>query len=515
MNGERVTTLPLPVEQAIHWKPLRDAHYILASLQPGHGGRREIVIRQQVLASVQTLVRAGHGRRVAGILLGRLLWCPVTSADYEVIEAYTDHSDTGKDDLLGATGRLLEAAKQQHGAEVLGWYCGAPTLGPKPTDDLVAVHRSYFPDPWQTMLVVTAGASSSDGTMFLYDDNAARWFCAPFYELPDHPPEAPHPKPTCIAWPQYLTVDNVILVQPGERTPPLISDPSPASSGVRSVANNDPVPHPGPPEPPAPPLPSLARNNGGLLPRIDLAAEESRRLTTDAPSATPADRVRDMAAELLVERGGGPSTEHGAIVDEHRAVPEKPRTPVRPVSDIGGTARSGAAGHLIEQARGEGFAFVASFASVPKTRRAETLWVLADSRAGILLIIAGTDTTVLDATLHYNLRADEAELLRTAFPEHRDLASRTIYVRETCLDRLSTRCRWLRETGRLEREWKVSPVIYLLTPGEWQPLTDTHADPARNADRIQTVNRERILALPEAIRRQFGLTATSSSGQSV
>jgi hypothetical protein len=518
MNGERVTALPLPFEQAIHWKPLRDAHYILASLQPAHGGRREIVIRQPVLASVQTLVRAGHGRRVAGILLGRLLWCPVTGADYEVIEAYTDPSDTGKDDLLSATGRLLEAAKQQHGAEVLGWYCGAPTLGQKPTGDLVAVHKSYFRDPWQTMLVVTAGASSSDGTMFLYDDNAARWFCAPFYELPDHPPEAPHAKPTCIAWPQYLTVDSVVLVQPGERTPPLISDTSPASSDVRSVALNDRVHHPRPPEPPAPSSPPLAWKDGGLIPQTELEAQESRRLTPDAPPETPTDEARDIAAELL-ERGGdasgGTSTEHGAVGDEHRAGSGKPRSPVHPISDIDGTARSGAAGHLIEQARGEGFAMVASFASVARTKRAETLWVLADSRAGILLIIAGTDTTVLDATLHYNLHADEAELLRTAFPEHRDLASRTIYVRETCLDRLSTRCRSLRETARLEREWKVSPVIYLLTPGEWQPLAGSHADPAKNADRIQRVNRERILALPEAIRRQFGLTATSSSGQSV
>jgi hypothetical protein len=519
MNGERVTALPLPVEQAIHWKPLRDAHYILASLEPGHGGRREIVIRQSVLASVQTLMRSGYGRRVAGILLGRLLWCPVTGADYEMIEAYTDHSDTGKDDLLSATGRLLEVAKQRHGAEVLGWYCGAPTLGPKPTSDLVAVHRSYFRDPWQTMLVVAPGASSSDGTMFLYDDTAARWFSAPFYELPDRPPETPHAKPTCIAWPQYLTMDTVVLVQPGERTPPLISNISPASSDVHSVALDDRVHHPRPPEPPAPPSSSLASSNGGLVPRMERVADESHRLTPDAPPDIPTDEVRDIATELLGEHGGdasgGPFTGHGAIVDEHRAVSGKPRNPVHPISHTGGTAWSGAAGHLIEQARGEGFAIVASFASVARTRRAETLWVLADSRAGILLIIAGTGTTVLDATLHYNLHADEAELLRTAFPEHRDLASRTIYVRETCLDRLPTRCRWLRETARLEREWKVSPAIYLLTPGEWRPLTGSHPDPAKNADRIQTVNRERILALPDAIRRQFGLTATPSPGQSV
>jgi hypothetical protein len=49
-----------------------------------------------------------------------------------------------------------------------------------------------------------------------------------------------------------------------------------------------------------------------------------------------------------------------------------------------------------------------------------------------------------------------------AVPEHRDLASGTMYVRDTCLSQLRAKCRALRESMTLEREWKVSPTIYLV-----------------------------------------------------
>ena len=80
-----VARQPMPVEQSILWKPLRDPHYVVASLQIGDGGRRKVFVRQRVLARVESLVRS-HGRRTFGILLGRLYQCSTSGVEYIVIE---------------------------------------------------------------------------------------------------------------------------------------------------------------------------------------------------------------------------------------------------------------------------------------------------------------------------------------------------------------------------------------------------------------------------------------------
>jgi len=71
-----------------------------------------------------------------------------------------------------------------------------------------------------------------------------------------------------------------------------------------------------------------------------------------------------------------------------------------------------------------------------------------------------SDVAVVDATLHYNVRVKDDAVLRATRPEHRHLDSRTIYVRESCVESLRARCRHLRATGALERNWKVTPHIY-------------------------------------------------------
>jgi hypothetical protein len=87
-----------------------------------------------------------------------------------------------------------------------------------------------------------------------------------------------------------------------------------------------------------------------------------------------------------------------------------------------------------------------------------TMWLLHDAESGLRLIVETTDVTVRAATLHYNLRTENDALLQATAPEHRDLESRTIYSREACLDALRARCRHLRATGSLQRDWKVWPT---------------------------------------------------------
>jgi hypothetical protein len=90
----------------------------------------------------------------------------------------------------------------------------------------------------------------------------------------------------------------------------------------------------------------------------------------------------------------------------------------------------------------------------------ETVWLLHERESGLRLIIVTTDEQVREASLHYNLRTDDDSVLRITAVEHRDLESRTIYGREACLHDLRARCRRLRGTGALVRDWKVTPSFH-------------------------------------------------------
>ena len=56
----RVRRQARPVGISILWKPLRDPHYVVASLQPGGGGLRQIFARQSALSELQALARHAH-----------------------------------------------------------------------------------------------------------------------------------------------------------------------------------------------------------------------------------------------------------------------------------------------------------------------------------------------------------------------------------------------------------------------------------------------------------------------
>jgi flagellar biosynthesis GTPase FlhF len=90
----------------------------------------------------------------------------------------------------------------------------------------------------------------------------------------------------------------------------------------------------------------------------------------------------------------------------------------------------------------------------------ETVWLLNEPESGIQITLVTSDVAVVEANLHYNIRIKDDAVLRATRPEHRDLDSRTIYVSESCAESLRARCRRLRATGALQRNWKVTPSIY-------------------------------------------------------
>jgi hypothetical protein len=207
--------------------------------------------------------------------------------------------------------------------------------------------------------------------------------------------------------------------------------------------------------------------------------------------------------ERVGSRRAGKSGEKLSIIDD-RDQRSAGHTSTRRVSDDDDTAMGDDAARYIAIARAEGF-FIAAKFDAGGGRSAETLWVLNEPYSGLLLAVACADSRVIDASLHYNLQTDVEGLKHAAFAGHRDPESKTIYVRETCMDALRARCRRLRASNSLLREWKVTPAISFLTPGEWESIPVSHGDPGSGAHLISDLTSKRIAELPPGVRSQFHL----------
>jgi hypothetical protein len=203
------------------------------------------------------------------------------------------------------------------------------------------------------------------------------------------------------------------------------------------------------------------------------AALEARRAAAAKPAPPPptesnASRPSDIVS-LATKRPHRPAVDAPAETAIVRRLADERTAPAVPVAalqsqpaDLEDTTASDAPFRYFALATREGFGVVAK----PDGNSADRLefWVLDEPSSGILLTVVTSDRAVREATLHYNLRTDDDRRLRDTPPEHRDLDSRTIYVRETAIEHLRARCRRLRAAGELVREWKVSPPIDLPHP---------------------------------------------------
>ena len=539
--GGHATRREMPIQHSISWKPFHDPHYVVASLQPADGGRRPIFVHQDVLARVERLVR-GHARHAVGLLLGQFYECSTTGVEYLVVESVSEERAVA--DEAAIVERMEEAIKEratrhfhmlaspQQRAHLLGWFRGAASIEAKPTLSTAAAHMSLFREPWQMTLVVSESASSPGGAFFLHDTVNSRWFYAPFHELLTDPPAAGAPKVTFVNWPQYLTSEAVVQAdrkvadvtelasvrqKKAYERPWLVRKPG-RKKGMQpgNVDDVESVPFD---SPQTPANEQLGQQERGHEPKA--AGEPSftadRPVPLDDRQAPLADRVapqrsfRGLSDARKPNREPGPSRRAGRLAEKLSVVDDadqRRETPsgARRISDDEDTSIGDDVGRYIEIARAEGFFIASKFEVSDAPGGNETLWVLNEPYSGMLLAVAARDSQVVDATLHYNLRTDDVGLTKTPFPEHRDVESKTIYVRETCLDSLRGRCRRLRATNSLLREWKVTPPISFLTPGEWESIPASGDLADRGVNIIGRLNDARIAQLPAGVRNQFHLS---------
>jgi hypothetical protein len=504
---EHIPRHAMPVERAIHWKPVRDPHYVLATLRTDRGGPLETFIHQRVLARVEQLARATQHRFVAGLLLGQHRVCSGTGASYLIIDSMVEHAEAVSDEALFASviADALAHCSMPDRRRVFGWYSTTPVLGARPSAHVAAVHAAHFRDPWQTALVVADASGPRAGALFAYDPAASRFYQLPFYELASSASKYGEPKPTCIEWPQYITVEPVVHEVPpepsGQASPERVSPPPVRASkhslwnsfrsfvagrGASTEQRRTPAP---------------MNSTNGNPPRAPASAGGQPTRNRTVFSTSRPNRSEPRPATMPPAR-----PKSTPLIEPHTDAPDGELPILRRVSDADDTGFGEARDRYLELARSEGFFVATKFDSqVDGDDGPETLWLLTEPFSGLLLTVVSGQSNVMDATLHYNLHIDDPALLERVFREHRDLDSQTIYMRESCVELLRARCRRLRTTNALERSWRVAPVVYFVTPAEWQSITDTYADARDGAEAVRVLNEGRIGVLSSAVRDQFRL----------
>ena len=545
----RVRRRVAPVDASIHWKPLRDPHYVLASLQRDRGGHRQIFAEQAALTELRARAHSAHGQ-LLGLLLGRQYECPESGMRYVLIEsAGAPPAVSPIHGAIAATlTRLIDQQAGGPDTECVGWYT-AGASAERVGSAHGAIHTSVFTEPWQTLLVLADNGAT--GGFFLRDSVESRWFLAPFYEVAENKRNQRPGKPTHTAWPTYLTTDVVVPVvvpvdvprvtTPAARSIAPVAAPAPVTArpvapstvAVRPTSLGDLAPRPAPrpsdrevpvapaaamavssvhvpdvtptpivvppstsPQPPTSrpaviprpariaPLtapgtasqepPAFAAMVRAALPVLERVASRALRAavslgtTVGRQSTATARAATAHLQSALVERAerrarlSAEREEHARVAAEAKVVAlRSPHPATDPIllADIEDTTASDHPDRYVELARREGFE-VWSQLEFGTSERPDVAWVLHHPGLGIRLTLATSDQHVYEATLHYNVCVDDDALLQATPAGHRDLASRTIYVREACVDHLRARCRRLRGAGTLVREWKVAPGLH-------------------------------------------------------
>jgi hypothetical protein len=475
---ERVARRPLPVSHSIHWMPVRESHHVVASLQPGNGGRRQLFVHQHVLATLREVTSRIRDRRIVGLLRGGLCECPATAVSYLTIDSVSDHSELRDQAPVAAFRDVLESTVSQPTRRIVGWFYVThmdETL-PRGFGEDVAASAAQLLQRWQPTLVMTSGSRGADGAFLLWDGVESRAFRSPFYELLDGRAMGPNaPKPTQMIWPSYATGD---LVAPA-------------------------------------PLPSLGRPEAARPDAAPASGQSPSRWTFWRARPRESHRPR-RTGEHTEGSTSAPSLSHPTAPTGHsaerRATPDAtpaqpaPRRQPKPNVEQGDTAEGDSIERYIAIARKDGFNIATTFDVEVWPGERETLWVLQDPYAGLLLTVVANNSRVLEASLHYNVHVSDPEALQSVFSEHRNDEARVIYVRESSIDQLRARSERARATGELQREWRVTPTIYFVTPSEWESVAaaDDAAGPARA---IEALNRRRIAAIADSITSRFGLRA--------
>ncbi len=158
-----------------------------------------------------------------GFLLGRLLYCPWTKTSFVLMDLAWQASGPlpAREQTLAfreAWTSAWQAARRRR-LQVMGWYHSHGVLGLQLSVRDMEIHRRYFPDPWQTALIVVPGGDRPLGGFI--QRRSALFFAqslVPFHEVLDADAVwRDDAKPSWVDWENYRTDEAIRVVAPSVR----------------------------------------------------------------------------------------------------------------------------------------------------------------------------------------------------------------------------------------------------------------------------------------------------------
>lgn len=353
---------PIPTVRCIRWNPLPDSYHLLAELLRAPRDEYKLLVSQDVLRHIDSHLRTATDERpAAGLLMGQLYEDPDTGGRYAIISGIARLAEGAivaeREDLTEESWKNLGAAFRGHPREPLGWYRSRSVVSAQLAPGDTMGHVRYFPQPWQTALVVSPDPEYPAGSFYVYEKRVARVYSLPFYELFEpHPTRGTTGQRTWVRWQNYVTdadlnelVDQVYaavdhshgsqlsMERPGRILDPLREAVEEAWAWVRAqrapqvfTARPPRAPRPARSSPPAAPAPSHGPDEElPSSPRQDLTAPLTVVLPPGfyEPSRSAGRRALGAVAVVLlilitvavaiVSRGGIAATSR----DEPRAAP--------------------------------------------------------------------------------------------------------------------------------------------------------------------------------------------------
>jgi proteasome lid subunit RPN8/RPN11 len=283
--------IPIPIANAIRWEPTAGSAVPASERYP-------LFVVRSTLGTMHEHLGPAPEPGALGFLIGNILECPETTVRYVVL-----HTSVGvaerftNDDSLALVSRLWPAVQQEAragGGEVLGWYHSHAGQGVALSPRDVATHLTYFPNPWQSALVIAADGDRLEGGVFRVAENDA-WpeVAVPLYELfgPAQPGEPGEGEGDGrLAWTNYRIGDRTLGASPTASAAPAALPPGQATAhALPSVASSGTMPQASREEPMAGREPRPRAGAG----RQPVAASR----TADASTKPPALPVRSGPAE--------------------------------------------------------------------------------------------------------------------------------------------------------------------------------------------------------------------------
>ncbi|MDQ3811348.1 MAG: hypothetical protein M3336_13760, partial [Chloroflexota bacterium] len=337
---------PLPINRSLLWSPAQDPSAPFDAILGGEADPYVLFLTQRALIDIDSCVLAATdgGGTAFGLLAGERFHCPSTDTRYMVISSVLWAPDLVvrqsaiPPDTLAAAARTLRALP---GQEVLGWYRSGTSVETELSPADRDVHLKFFLMRWHVMLFSAPNADPPVGGVFAVDRASMHSGRVPFHELLHSSSlRSSGPKPTCVAWRNYVCDEPVVPLSDAER------------DLVRATADSDEgdaVPHarPSPPpggvwQPAQSPRPPEQAGRSAAATQPATAAAGSPALEPVAPpiirtprtpvAETPATPLSQPTGRPVDPRPMAPSAQPPAAAASQRSATPASEAPAAPVA---------------------------------------------------------------------------------------------------------------------------------------------------------------------------------------